>query len=243
MRIITLGTSHGATERGRACSATLIEVEGAYYLFDCGGDVEPKMTNMGLPIESIRAVFISHMHEDHAGTLSSIAKRFTVYQPEESRVKMYLPEKRGIEAFRGWLSALHLPNLWKLSLLEVEEGEIYSDGRLRVFAIPTRHIEGGRYPSFAYVIEAEGKRLLYSGDLSGDFSDYPEVVNREDFDLIICELTHYEPERNFEAIKASRTKGLLFTHIWEGKIAPVLAKAPELPFKLDIATDGAEYVI
>ena len=57
MKLYTLGTSHGATEVGRACSANLLEVGGAYYLFDCGGNTEGKMTDLSLPIEKIRAAY------------------------------------------------------------------------------------------------------------------------------------------------------------------------------------------
>ena len=38
MKLYTLGTSHGATEIGRACSANLLAVGTTYYLFDCGGN-------------------------------------------------------------------------------------------------------------------------------------------------------------------------------------------------------------
>lgn len=42
MKLYTLGTSYGATELGRECSSNLLEVNGSYYLFDSGGNVEAK---------------------------------------------------------------------------------------------------------------------------------------------------------------------------------------------------------
>ena len=110
MKLYTLGTSHGATEIGRACSANLLAVGNNYYLFDCGGNTEGKMTDMGLPIDRIRAVFITHMHEDHVGTLTSIVKRFCNYHRQADPISVFMPEENGIQAFCAWLSALHITN-------------------------------------------------------------------------------------------------------------------------------------
>ena len=108
MKLYTLGISHGATELGRECSSNLLEVNGSYYLFDCGGNVEAKMTDMQLPIREIKAVFITHMHDDHVASLSTIAKRFLIYMHKKKSVKMYLPEQNGIDAFKTWLKATHM---------------------------------------------------------------------------------------------------------------------------------------
>ena len=55
------------------------------------------MTDLHLPIDKIRTVFVTHMHEDHAGTLSAIAKRFCFYHRDASPVEFFLPEEK--EAF------------------------------------------------------------------------------------------------------------------------------------------------
>ena len=243
MKLYTLGTSHGATEVGRACSGNLLVVGEASYLFDCGGGVEGKMTDLGLTIGSIRCVFLSHMHEDHAGNLSAIAKRFAVYIKTGERLKMFFPEEVGIAAFRAWLAALHFGENDHLEYALVREGEIYSDENITVSAIATRHMSGGRFPSFAYLIEAEGKRMLYTGDLAPDFSDYPEIVFKEEFDLILSELVHFDPERNLDTIAKSRTKRLIFTHISLKKAAYIETVADRFPFPVEVAEDNREYEI
>ena len=96
MKIYTLGTSHGRAEKGRGCSGTLIESHDVNYLFDCGGDVEGKMQNLGLSIDGIRSVFISHMHEDHVGSLSSIVKLFTIYIDKGESVQLFIPEENAL---------------------------------------------------------------------------------------------------------------------------------------------------
>jgi glyoxylase-like metal-dependent hydrolase (beta-lactamase superfamily II) len=139
---------------------------------------------VGLPIENIKGVFISHMHEDHAGGLTAIAKRFCVYICKK-KLDIFLPEKDGVSAFYNWFSALHLPNEDLLDTRVVTEGEIYQDENVKISAISTKHIMGGEFPSFGYKIEAEGKSVLYTGDLSENFCDYPKEVLERQFDAII----------------------------------------------------------
>lgn len=237
MKIYTLGTSHGSTEPGRACSGTLISVNDALYLFDCGGNVEGRMTDLNLPFGNLRCAFISHMHEDHAGTLTSIYKRFTVYNHTNSKIQMFLPEECGISAFKNWVSALHLPTSDSVIFNLTSPEEIYADENVRVCAISTAHIQNGKFPSYAYVFEAEGKRILYTGDLNSDFSDYPEAVLREKFDAVISELVHFNPEENLETIAKSQTDRIIFTHIWPEKADTVWSLRDTFPFPIHIAKD------
>ena len=58
VKFYTLGTSHGGVEVGRSCSVNMVSVGEYYYIFDCGGNVETKLKDMGIPFENIRAVFI-----------------------------------------------------------------------------------------------------------------------------------------------------------------------------------------
>ncbi len=243
MKLYTLGTSHGATEVGRACSANLISVGDNYYLFDCGGNTEGKMTDLGLPIERIRAVFVTHMHEDHAGTLSAIAKRFTNYRRDASPVSIFLPEEKGIDAFRIWLSALHIEINDRVFLFPVKAGKVYEDENITVTSIATAHMFNGAFPSFAYLIEAEGKKMLYTGDLAGDFHDYPTILFDEDFDAVLCELVHFKVENNLETIAKTRTKKMVFTHLAPRNIPRIRTAEDKIPFPVEIAEDGASYSI
>lgn len=244
MKLYTLGTSHGATEVGRACSCNLIEVNGSYYLFDCGGNVEVKMKNLDMPFQKIRAVFISHMHEDHAGTLTSIVKRFCHYNRTDDKVIIHMPEETGINAFKNWVDALHTnTSEGKVSYKLVTEGEIYSDENITVNAIRTKHIEFGKFPSYAYVVKTADKNFLYTGDLCGTFEDYPQIVFNEDFDAILCELVHFDIDKNLDTIVKSRTKKIIFTHMRTEKAEYIMGFADKFPFEICTATDEMCYEI
>ena len=243
MKLYTLGTSHGATEIGRACSANLLAVGTHYYLFDCGGNTEGKMTDLGLPIERIRAVFVTHMHEDHAGTLSAIAKRFCHYHKYADPVSMFLPEEKGISAFKAWLSALHMVINDRVIFRPVTAGRIYEDENITVIAIETEHIQNGMFPSFAFLIEGESKKMLYTGDLAYDLHDYPKILMEEDFDAVLCELVHFNVETHLETIAKTRTKKMIFTHLAPRNIPRIRAAEGRLPFPIEIAEDSASFAV
>ena len=243
MKLYTLGTSHGATEVGRACSVNLLSVGDAYYLFDCGGNAEGKMMDLHLPIDKIRAVFVTHMHEDHAGTLSAIAKRFCGYHREAPPVSFFLPEEEGIAALGHWLSALHIKNEGRVLMNTVSVGKVYEDEHITVSAIATAHIENGAFPSFAFLIEAEGKKMLYTGDLASDFHDYPSILLEEHFDAVLCELVHFNVARNLDTIAKTKTEKIIFTHLSPYNIPRLRAAEDRLPFPVDIAEDGNCYEI
>lgn len=243
MKLYTLGTSHGATEIGRACSANLLNVGNNYYLFDCGGNTEGKMTDMGLPIDQIRAVFITHMHEDHSGTLTAIVKRFCNYHRQAKPISVFMPEENGIQAFCGWLSALHITNNERAFFHLISAGKIYEDECISVTAIPTAHMYNGTFPSFAFLIEADGKKFLYTGDLASDFHDYPAILSEENFDAVLCELVHFKVDRNLDTIAKTKTKKMIFTHLAPRNIPLIRSAEKDLPFLVEIAEDGASFAI
>jgi len=244
MKLFTLGTSHGATEQNRACSANLIQVNGAYYLFDCGGDVECKIKNLGIPFDDIRAVFISHMHEDHVCTLSSIVKRFYHYNTTDNHVIIHMPEQQGIDAFKKWLDAMHTDtSSGKVEYKLVEVGDVYSDENITVTAIATKHLQHVFSPSYAFVVKTSDKNFLYTGDLSGSFSDYPEIAFQENFDAILCELVHFNIKKNLDTIIKSKTKKIIFTHVSPRKVLEVEGFIDKFPYDVDIAEDCKIYEI
>lgn len=243
MKLYTLGTSHGATEVGRACSANLLSVKDSYYLFDCGGNAEGKMTDLHLPVDKIRAVFVTHMHEDHAGTLSAIAKRFCNYHRDSPPVSFFLPEENGVVALNHWLSALHIKNDGRVLMSTFSVGKVYEDENIIVSSIATAHVENGAFPSFAFMIEAQGKKMLYTGDLASDFHDYPNVLLEECFDAVLCELVHFNIKKNLDTIANTKTKKIIFTHLSPYNIPPIRYAEDKLPFPVVIAEDNNCYEI
>lgn len=224
MKIHFIGTSHGYAEQDRRCSSLLLEVGGAYYVFDTGTSVEEFMVAHSLSQDAIRGIFITHAHGDHIGALTTLVNNIASYH-KGHRIPLYIPEKQVLEAFQNWMEALHFSAHKKTSdwsresvcMRQVQAGLLFEDERVKVQAIPTDHVSD--METFAYLIEAEGKRLLVSGDLSGDFHDYPGATQEKTFDVIICEFTHLYDGLDglvwaaLDRINQSRTKRMIFHHV------------------------------
>lgn len=251
MLITTLGTSHGDQLVNRFNSSTLYEVGGNLYLVDCGEPVTASLVRLRKDLTKIKAIFITHMHGDHAAGLPLLIGALTKYAKKGQHYDIYLSDDK-IEALTAWLYAMqHSINHDVISLHVIKEGFFYDDGVLKVKAIPTLHGSWANYgknplSSFAFHMEAEGKKILHTGDLKGDFSDFPKEAQTEKFDLCLCEATHYKPQSAMPILEKAQVDRLLFIHIlncWDGPMgkAHLYKLCENLPYPVAIAEDGGEY--
>jgi ribonuclease BN (tRNA processing enzyme) len=76
-RLILLGTAGGPSpKKNRAAPSQVIIAQDGAYVIDCGNGVARQMALAGVPLNSIRHVFITHHHSDHNadyGTLLLLA--------------------------------------------------------------------------------------------------------------------------------------------------------------------------
>lgn len=253
MHITTLGTSHGDSTYCRFNSSTLFESNGALYLVDCGAPCDALLCRKGQDASKIRAVFCTHMHNDHVGGLTELIKTLIKYPKPDQHTTIFLTEAGAKEALLAWLGAMHIKvrdDLIEFKL--TEEGDIYLDENITVNAYPTDHIPTSPLKpcTFAYII-ADGangggaKRLLHTGDLWVDFHDYPKILLEEHFDLLLCEATHYKQETAAPLFAKSKIDRLIFIHIgnqWHGDgEAKLLEYCEGLPYPVAVAHDGDEF--
>jgi ribonuclease BN (tRNA processing enzyme) len=92
---------------------------------------------------------------------------------------------------------------------------VYSDENIRVSYTPTRHIAVLNRPSYSIIIECEGKRVIFSGDMSQHLAerDFPEAAY-EECDLLICELAHFSVEELTPYLKKAKAKRVAFSHVY-----------------------------
>jgi len=250
MKITTLGTSHGDSTYCRFNSSTLYEFDNALYLIDCGAPCEGLLCRKGKDFSKIRAVFCTHMHDDHVGGITELIKILQKYPHPNQHTTFYLPEEAAIEPLIGWLAAMHIkirPEL--VSFEAVRPGEIYEDENVIVFAYPTDHIPSSPIKpcTFSYILndKTQGKRLLHTGDLWVDFHDYPKILLDEHFDLLVCEATHYKQETAAPLFAQSKIDRLIFNHIgnkWHGEgETQLLDYCKDLPYPVTVSHDGDEF--
>ncbi len=256
MKIITLGTSHGDSTVSRFNSSTLYETNGVLYLVDAGAPVEALIKRQGLSCTNIRAAFVTHMHDDHAGGLTGLLKQIIKYgENRKYQFSLFLPEEKAIVALKSWFSALHEEaDSHLVEYVVVSDGLVYEDENLRVSAIRTAHLRTfgrtkGAPCSFAYVLDfkKEEKTILHSGDLKSDFSDFPVVATEKHFDICLCEATHYDPKIAKPIFEKAKFDKLIFIHIadrWHNEIIgadgekALLEYCKTYPYPVSIAHDG-----
>lgn len=242
MKITFLGTSHGYAEKGRFTSATLIESGKHSYLLDAGGPVEALMVNHDKSYSDIRGIFITHMHSDHVGSLNTVIEPFMRFRYNDKSV-CFLPEQNGLDAFIQWLTAIHVDKEQLLKTVKfkvTQPGIIFQNKDTTVTAISSKHLEGGKYPSYAYMFEHDGKRVLFTGDMSLGFYEYPDITGTIHYDLIVCEMAHYNLRQAAEMLKKSNTDRMIITHYYAPQIVGYEEIFKTFPFDIQLSYDGLE---
>ena len=251
MKIITLGTGAGNPSMIRNKSCTFLETSGGAYLIDAGGPVSAEIIRKGLDFNRIRAVFITHMHEDHFGGLTSFLKNRMVPNGPYNRAdrwlgfwpEVWLPDPDAPEAFDR-LMAIQFRGAQRdrIKYRVIRPGLFYDDGNLKATAIPNRHFhwKDGFLPSYCFLLEAEDKKLLCTGDLAADFSDFP-VEAAKDADLVLCEFTHFDLQKCQALLRAIRPGKLVFNHVAGRNEALFPEFSASFDYPMFVAKDGDEF--
>lgn len=239
MRIIFNGTSHGVPEHHRRCSSYILAVKGSYYLIDMGTQAIEELRHRGIPIEAVKLAICTHPHGDHTDGIISFADLVNWYF-RKADPAILLPDERLLTPLKMWLTATTngISPREGLRLGAFGAGLAFEDENLRVTAIPTQHCVN----SYAFLIEAEGKRLLFTGDLKHPSADFPAVAFETELDLIVCELAHFSPDDCIPVFDKTKAKRILHSHINDARWEEALSRqknAPH-PYEYGAAFDGLE---
>ena len=143
-------------------------------------------------------------------------------------ISLVLPAE-ALEAIQTYLTSVYLaPSLlpFDLHLLPVKEGLTFADDLLRVTALPNTHMSGNfaynhlraEYPqlqlqSYSYATEVEGKKIVFSGDITTLDELNPLLQGAE---LLIVEVAHYDPRGLGSFVKHLDAERIVLTHIHPG---------------------------
>ena len=192
MKICFLGTGHGVPTASRSCSSTLIEVGGDVYYIDGGAPIVDRTLLSGRELTDARAFFITHTHGDHVNGIFHFADLIN-WRYRDASIEIYTPEENFGVALSELISITSKPiDSERIRFKTAKAGMVYEDENIRVSYIPTKHMESVDRPSYAILVEGEGKRILFSGDLSQrlERSDFPPAAY-EELDLFVLELAHF----------------------------------------------------
>lgn len=202
---VTLGTRGGPLANGeRSQPANALLYEGATYLVDVGDGTVEQLAKADIPLTSVHAVFLSHLHFDHTGGLpallglrwqTNIFSPLTIYGPPGTAETV-----KGIMAYMGpaTRSAFGQPGVKSMpadtgiTVVELsDEAELMVDD-IKVQARKNTHYsfvqgspEDQAYQSLAFRFDTPERSITYTGD-TGPSKAVEELAKGTD--LLVAEM-------------------------------------------------------
>ncbi len=228
MKFTVLGSGTGWPRLHRGAPAYLLQVAGENFLLDFGPATLPRLLRLGLSLDDIDAIFLSHFHPDHVTDLIPFlfATRYRLGYRRTKKVELYAGEGfkdfyAGLKkAFGHWVEPPE--GLLEIQELSVQYESAFLRPPLEIRTAPVTH----NPESIAFRFDFEGKSLVYSGDT--DYS--PQLIElAREADLLVVECSfpegqkvsgHLVPSLIGQMAGQAQVKKLLLTHLYppcEGK--------------------------
>jgi ribonuclease BN (tRNA processing enzyme) len=239
-----LGTGPGDVLPGRGQAALLVECGGQQILLDAGEPCSGRLVELGVPLDGLDAVALTHAHADHVGGLPLLLQAAWL-QGRTRPLPVLLPgHLHG--PLTAWLDAIFLGSR---TLSFPVAYETWSPGLARMVGgvtltpQPTTHLarvqaELGRpeIQAFALDVQADGRRLVYTGDLGGAEDLAPLVT--QPVAVLICEMAHLSGDALISALAGAQIDTLCLTHVgkaWDEQRAEIRLRCErELPGVRDV---------
>jgi ribonuclease BN (tRNA processing enzyme) len=173
-RLILLGTGGGPRPRtGNSASAQVIVIDDAAYVIDCGDGVARQLAFAGVPLPTLRHIFLTHQHSDHTadyGNLMWLAwtaglrTRVDAWGPPplEKMTRLFFEMNAADIATRiadeGRVPLAPLVHVHELTAA----GLVFQDAHVKVTAALVRHPPV--VPAFGYRFDAADRSIVISGD-------------------------------------------------------------------------------
>jgi len=241
LEVVVLG-SGGPRAFGRGGSSFVVEVSGTpRILLDAGPGAFLRIGELGLDVEKVDTVLLTHLHIDHSGDLAAFFNEraltsdgpitYRIFGPDgaglfpkTSRFVDLLVGEDGAFKYQKTFGADESFVVRDLAIsLDSARTTIVDENGLVVEEIATHH---GDCPSVAYRISYQGAVLVFSGDM--DASALPNLVQlAKGADLLIfnCAVLdppaspsqlydlHTPPKKIGQAAHDSEAKSLLLSHL------------------------------
>lgn len=181
--VFTVGTASPFPGE-RVQTGTAVIVNGHFFMFDVGDGVVQRAENIGLPLNRLDGIFITHFHSDHFIDLPSLISRSWLLG-RTNDLHLYGPN--GLDTINQAINTFlhienkhrvdhHGPGIMDISKVgaiahefnNVERGKevVYEQDGITITAFDVSHepVE----PAVGYAIEYNGKKVVISGDTKKD---------------------------------------------------------------------------
>lgn len=220
MRLTVVGSGDAFCSGGRGTTCFHVEADGFRMAIDYGASAQLGCKSLGLKVEELDVVVLSHLHGDHFAGLPFLIldgqlgtrrdKPLRIFGPPGTQARLHVVMEALYPGITG--------NRWRFdwSVEEVAPGMPVPVGPFTLATAEVLHSSGA--PSTAVRFEGQGKTLAYSGDTA--WTPVLFEVAR-DADLFICECYRFDGAPTghmaYETIAANRhgfsARQMMLTHM------------------------------
>lgn len=173
-RLILLGTAGGPRpQKARAAPAQVILSNNVAYVIDCGDGVARQLAFAGVPLTTLRHIFITHHHSDHTADYGNLiwlawtaglnARVDTWGPPPLEKMTRLFFEMNAYDIDTRIANEGRVPIVPLVHVHEIREGGVVmSDDNLKVTAALVDHPPVT--PAFGYRFDARDRSIVISGD-------------------------------------------------------------------------------
>lgn len=233
--VTLLGTGSPRPTPERNGPSTLVEVGGERLLFDMGRNNTVGLFRAKVPLGSITAHFLTHLHSDHVNGLPDLYLTGWIGTPYANRQKPFLIY--GPSGTQDMMRHLYEAFSWDRNVRHADEGEaleaaqveahdvepgvVYQHAGIKVSAFRVNHGELIE-PSFGYKIEYKGHKVVLSGDTKPS-----SAVEREGTgaDLLIHEVASLGPDATTTVADSPIYRAILDHHTTPEQAGALFSRA------------------
>jgi ribonuclease Z len=225
MKITFLGTCAGTEPMpDRRHTSFVIERGGKVYWFDAGAGCSYTAHLLDIDLLTVRAVFISHTHMDHIGGLANLLWDIRKLDGRQSDPQRRMAGKHldlfiaNLQVWQGIMQFLQgtegqFAVDFTLQAQPYADGVVFDEDGFKVTALHNQHMgvpaAGEAWMSHSFLVEADGKRVVFSGDIKDVSELAPLLV---DCDLLLAETGHHKVEDICVYAREKQVQRLGFLH-------------------------------